>query len=377
MNPRDTHAASGLAVRDMRVAYGKTRVLDGVSLSVEPGETLVLFGPSGGKTVLLRAIAGVEPQAAGQVWVAGRDVSALGPERRDVGVAFQNFALYPHMTARDNIASPLRARRLGSAEVEGRVARLAALRQIGHVLGPRPRERSNGQKQRTALARALVGEPKALLLDDPLRNVDAKLRYEMRLELPRLLRRAEAATIYVSQDYREAMALGDRIAVLAGGRIMQDAPPEAIYDAPATVAVARLFGDPPVNLVPCRPQSQPAGLQVEALGLALILDRDRAAAGRDCLLGLRPESVQVHADARPGAAPAELVAVTPLHERLVLLLRTQAGEEVLASAADGVGRPGSAVWIGADPRRALLYDAASGQQVARVAPVPAPVEAAA
>ena len=371
-------ANEGLVVRDLRVAYRKNVVLDDVSLYVEPGETLVLFGPSGaGKTVLLRAIAGVETGATGQVCVGGRDVSALGPERRNVGVAFQNFALYPHMAARANIASPLLARKLPKAEVESRVAKIAALLKIGHVLGHQPRQLSNGQKQRTALARALVGEPKVLLLDDPLRNVDAKLRYEMRLELPRLLRRAGAATIYVSQDYREAMALGDRIAVLAGGRIAQDAPPEAIYDAPATVSVARLFGDPPVNLIPCRPVSTPGGLRIEALGMELTLDRDREAAGRDCLLGLRPENVLVHTEARPGTAPAELVAETPLHERLVLLLRTQAGEEVLASAAEGVGAPGAAVWIGADPRRALLYDAASGQQIARAAPIPAPAEAAA
>ncbi len=369
----------GLIVRGMRVAFGKNHVLDGVSLAVEPGETLVLFGPSGaGKTVLLRAIAGVEPAAIGQVCVAGRDVSVLGPERRDVGVAFQNFALYPHLTARDNIASPLRARKLPKAEVEGRVGQIASLLKIAHVLGHQPRQLSNGQKQRTALARALVGEPKVLLLDDPLRNVDAKLRYEMRLELPRLLRRAGAATIYVSQDYREAMALGDRIAVLVGGRIVQDAPPEDIYDAPATVSVARLFGDPPVNLVTCRPAATPAGLRVEALGLVLTLDRDRAAAGQDCLLGLRPENILVHTEARPGAAPAELVAVTPLHERFVLLLRTQAGVEVLASTAwEGATAPGSAVWITAEPRRALLYDAASGEQVARVAPAPVPAEAAA
>ena len=362
-----SHAArDGLHVGDMRVAFGKTVVLDGVSLTVEPGETLVLFGPSGaGKTVLLRAIAGVEPAAVGQVCVAGRDVSTLGPERRDVGVAFQNFALYPHLTAHDNIASPLRARKLPKAEVEARVGRIASLLKIGHVLGHQPRQLSNGQKQRTALARALVGEPKVLLLDDPLRNVDAKLRYEMRLELPRLLRRAAAATVYVSQDYREAMALGDRIAVLAGSRIVQEAEPETIYDAPATVAVARLFGDPPVNLVPCRPVPASGGLRADALGLSLLLDRDRAAAGRDCLLGLRPENVRVHTEARPGTAPAELVAVTPLHERLVLLLRTPGGDEVLASTAETrAAKPGTAVWIGADPRRALLYDAASGQQVA-------------
>lgn len=359
---------SGLEIRDLRVAYGRTQVLDGVSLQVAPGETLVLFGASGaGKTVLLRAIAGVEPGATGQVFVDGRDVGALGPERRGVGVAFQNFALYPHLAARDNVASPLRARGLSAAEVDDRVGRIAALLKIGHVLGHLPRQLSNGQKQRTALARALVGEPRVLLLDDPLRNVDAKLRYEMRLELPRLLRRA-AATVYVSQDHREAMALGDRIAALVDGRIVQDAAPEAIYDAPATLAVARLFGDPPVNLAPCRPVLALGGLRADVFGLSLILERDRAAAGRECMLGLRPEALRVHAEARPGAAPATLVAVTPLHERSVLLLRRPGGEDILASAVGSVPAPGAAVWVSADPGRALLYEAESGRAVAVAAP---------
>src|SRR5262249_27810411 len=160
--------------------------------------------------------------------------------------AFQNFALFPHMTARDNIASGLRTKT--AAEKASRVQAISRLLKIEHVLDHRPRELSNGQKQRTALARALIGNPEVLLLDDPLRNVDAKLRYEMRLELPSLLRRGAAAVLYVTQDYREAMAIADRIAVLIDGRLEQLAPPEDVYTAPASVAVARLFGDPSINL---------------------------------------------------------------------------------------------------------------------------------
>lgn len=358
---------SGLRVRGLHAAFGRNTVLDGVSLDVAPGETLVLFGPSGaGKTVLLRAVAGLEPAARGQVLVDGRDVSGAGPEKRDIGMAFQNFALYPHMSARENIASPLRARGIGAADIAGRVDRIAALLRISHVLAHAPRELSNGQKQRTALCRALVGEPKILLLDDPLRNVDAKLRYEMRLELPRLLRRAGAATIYVTQDYREAMALGDRVAVLIGGGIAQCDAPETIYDAPVSVAVARLFGDPPLNLLPCRPVADPDGLRVEAGGMRLSLRADREAAGRDCLLGLRPEAVSVLPGAGRGA-PAEVVAVTPLHERLVLLLRAAGGQEILASVLGDAPPPGAAVSIAPDPRRALLFEAASGMRVPFVA----------
>ncbi len=361
-----TAAAEGLQVQQMRTAFGKTTILHGVSLAVAPGETLVLFGPSGaGKTVLLRAIAGLDPNATGRVMVGGRDVSAAGPEGRGIGVAFQNFARYPHMPARDNIASPLRARKLPAAEVADKVDRIAALLKISHVLAQLPRALSNGQKQRTALARALVGSPKVLLMDDPLRNVDAKLRYEMRMELPRLLRRAGAASVYVTQDYREAMALGDRIAVLIDGRVVQLDLPEQVYAAPASVAVARLFGDPPLNLLPCRPRAERDGLHVRVLGLDLGLSMGPELAGRDALLGLRPEDIVIHPDAWPGAAPATLVATTPLHAKVVLLLRTEESEEMLASMVGTPPEPGSRVWFRPSPETALLYDAETGLLAAR------------
>jgi multiple sugar transport system ATP-binding protein len=356
---------SGLSLRNLHVRFGKHELLRGIDLDVAPGETLVLFGPSGcGKTVLLRAIAGLEPAARARVAIDGADVTTRGPEARGIGMAFQNFALYPHMSARDNIASPLQARGIAAAEAGTRIEDVAKLLRIGHVLGHIPKELSNGQKQRTALARALVGRPKVLLLDDPLRNVDAKLRYEMRLELPRLLRNAGAATIYVSQDYREAMALGDRVAILLDGQIAQLAPPEDIYDAPASVRVAKLFGDPPINLLPCRPSDAGAALTVAVAGLHLSVRADRAAIGRDCLLGLRPENIAVHADPRPNAARADILATTPLHERLVVLLRAASGEEIVASVLGVVPSAGTPVWLTADATHALLFDAGGGGRIA-------------
>ena len=353
--------SGGLAAAGIGASFGKNTVLHGVDLAVEPGETLVLFGPSGaGKTVLLRAIAGLDPHSLGRVAIGGRDVSAAGPDARDVGVAFQNFALYPHMTARENIASPLHARHVGAGEIDTRVTRVAEMLRISHVLEQRPRALSNGQKQRTALARALVGEPKVLLLDDPLRNVDAKLRYEMRMELPRLLRRAGAASIYVTQDYREAMALGDRIAVMIDGRIVQCDVPEAVYDRPATIEVARLFGDPPVNLVPCRPTRGNDGVRVGALGLDLGLPGHLGLIDREAVLGIRPEDVRFSSEPEPGAAEAEVEAITPLHDRSILLLRVPSGEEILVSTF----RPpeaGSRVFFRPVVERALLYDPATGR----------------
>ena len=355
------NAVDGLQVRGMHTAFGANKILHDVSLAVKPGETLVLFGPSGaGKTVLLRAIAGLDPNATGRVLVDGRDVSTAGPERRGIGVAFQNFALYPHMSARENISSPLRARKLPEAEVTDKVDRVARMLKISHVLAQQPRALSNGQKQRTALARALVGSPKVLLMDDPLRNVDAKLRYEMRMELPRLLRRAGAASVYVTQDYREAMALGDRVAVLIGGHIVQTETPEEIYAAPSSVSVARLFGDPPLNLLPCRPMMGNDGLRVRVLGLDLGLAIAADMVGRDALLGLRPEMIEVHSDARPGAVSATVAAATPLHGKVVLLLRTQEGEEVLASLVGQAPEPGATIWFKPVIETALLYDAESG-----------------
>ena len=217
---------SQLALANVSKAFKTNAVLKDVSLSLEPGEIVCIFGPSGsGKTVLLRLVAGVEMLDSGAIELEGRDVTDAPPEQRGLGMAFQNFALFPHMSAFDNVASALTAHSAPKEEIQRKVDRIAALLKITHVMTHAPKALSNGQKQRTALARALVGDPKILLLDDPLRNVDAKLRYEMRLELPSLLKTSGATVLYVTQDYKEAMALGDRIAVLIDGVVEQVANP--------------------------------------------------------------------------------------------------------------------------------------------------------
>jgi multiple sugar transport system ATP-binding protein len=361
---------SYLSLDGVKKSFGKEQVLNGVSLGVERGETVVVFGISGaGKTVLLRLIAGMYEPDEGDIRIGEKSVVGIGPEARDVGVAFQNFALYPHLPAFENIASPLRARQRSEDEIRRRVHAIAGLLRIDHVLHHLPRALSNGQKQRTALARSLVSGPSVLLLDDPLRNVDAKLRYEMRLELPRVLREFEATVVYVTQDYKEAMALGDRVAVLMDGRFIQAAPPAAIYREPANTRIARLFGDPTINIYPCRPTSNGEGIGVELFGRRFPLPPTCAeAADRDCLLGLRPEHFQVAMERMEGAVPAELDAVTPLNVRAVLLLKTPAGEEVLASCseADALRFPRGhrAVWARPAMETALLFDRASGERIA-------------
>jgi multiple sugar transport system ATP-binding protein len=355
---------SGLVLSHIAKGFKSGKVLEDVSLDVNAGEIVAIVGPSGtGKTVLLRIIAGLQEPDSGTVTIDGTDMTDASPESRGVGMAFQNFALFPHFNAFDNIASPLTARNTPAAALKEKVGAVARMLKIDHVLGHAPRELSNGQKQRTALARALVAQPKVLLLDDPLRNVDAKLRYEMRMELPRLLRSYHAAVIYVTQDYKEAMALGDRIAVLRGGKIEQWATPHDVYATPASMEVAKLFGDPTINLLPSKVEQ----------GTIQVLGRNvpAPAASGAVFAGLRPEHLTVNRTPTAGGIPCELDAVMPVNVRSVLYLRGPAGEEILATVGESeaakFGRDHRQVWVDFAPEHVLLFDAATGARIAHPA----------
>jgi multiple sugar transport system ATP-binding protein len=322
-----------LALKSLSKSYGAFKVLENLNLEAEAGEIIVVFGGSGtGKTILLRLV-------AGSIELAGQDMTDIAPEHRNVGMAFQNFALFPHMSAAANIASPLEARKSGAATIKAGVDRVAKLLKIEHVLGHAPRELSNGQKQRTSLARALVAEPKILLLDDPLRNVDAKLRFEMRLELPRLLRQSGATVLYVTQDYKEAMALADRIAVLQGGGFVQLATPAEIYERPATLQVAKLFGDPVINTFETRVELKSKIPSVAVGGVDITLPADFARiVGQDVMFAVRPDAVVLN-DKNSTGISATVLAVTPLNERTVILLQADNGWEFLASLPSSVTPP--------------------------------------
>lgn len=354
-----------LAIKSLSKAYGSLKVFDGLDLAANAGEIVVIFGGSGtGKTILLRLVAGVEEPTSGTIEIAGEDASDIAPEHRGVGMAFQNFALFPHMSAFENIATPLRAAKADAESVNAGVSRVAKLLKIDHVLGHAPRELSNGQKQRTALARALAAEPEILLLDDPLRNVDAKLRFEMRLELPRLLRQSGATVLYVTQDYKEAMALADRIAVLAGGKFAQVASPEDIYMSPATLTVAKLFGDPSINTVDSEIALQgkvaTVSIKGEVIEIASSFGRH---AGRPVVVGIRPEAVSLSPTV--GEVPCQVVAVTPLNERVVLLLKSDGGWEFLASlpAHSDIPPAGAKLRASFAASGIHVFDAASGERI--------------
>lgn len=356
-----------IELRNVEKSFKTNPVLEGVSLSVAKGETLVLFGPSGaGKTVLLRLIAGVIEPDAGQIIVNGRDMDGVEPEDRGIGMAFQNFALFPHMDAFANIAAPLTARKQSKSVMKETVGQVARLLKIDHVLHHKPKELSNGQKQRTALARALSAQPSILLLDDPLRNVDAKLRFEMRLELPRLLKDQQATVIYVTQDYKEAMALGHRIAVMNARGIQQVGTPEEIYLSPANTEIARLFGDPVINLLNVRPERRDGRVVALVSDQPVVLPEAYAPQiGHDCILGLRPESLHFVAEGTPGAIPVEVEAETPLNEKTVTLVLTLRGREIMVSRPAGSPGPSSGkahIAVAADA--ALLFDRATGARIA-------------
>ena len=354
---------SRLDLKGLTKSYKSDTVVDNVSLSVDSGETLVLFGPSGaGKTVLLRLIAGVVEPDSGSVEIDQEDVALVEAEHRGLGMAFQNFALFPHMQAFDNIASPLHAARLSKHEVAQRVDAVARLLKIEHVLSHMPKELSNGQKQRTALARALVGEPPIVLLDDPLRNVDAKLRFEMRLELPSLLRGRGTTVVYVTQDYKEAMALGDNIAVLTEGSVVQHGSPEDIYLRPNNIKIARLFGDPVINCFSVTPEMRSGSLVLELSGAQLHLRaHDDSLSGKECVLGIRPEHVHFVSADTPGAMRVNVVAETPVNEKIITLATTSGGREMLVSRPSKTAGPDSGeAYLEFKEGSSLLFDKSSG-----------------
>ena len=239
-----------LETRDLHIHFGSVRAVDGVDLDVKDGEFIVLLGASGsGKTTLMRTIAGLEKPTSGEVYIGGRLANRLPPKTRNIAMVFQSYALYPHKSAYKNIAFPLEALRMPADKIRARVTWAADLLGIAHLLDRRPRALSGGERQRVALARALVRQPAIFLMDEPLSNLDAKLRHTARRELKRLHRETGVTTIYVTHDQVEAMGLGERVAVMNGGRIEQIGEPLDIYRNPVNTFVAQFMGSPPMNLV--------------------------------------------------------------------------------------------------------------------------------
>ena len=340
--PTDDGSAH-LELRDLRKEYGgRVTAVDGVSLSLSRGELLVLVGPSGcGKSTTLRCIAGLEDASAGDVRVAGESVRDRPPEARDVAMVFQNYALYPHKTARENIGFGLRMTTdLPEQAICDRVEDVAGTLGITDLLGKKPASLSGGQQQRVALGRAIVRDPDVFLLDEPLSNLDATLRSRMRTEIQRLQRELEVTTVYVTHDQTEAMTIGDRIAVLRGGRLQQVATPMSCYHEPANRFVASFIGEPSMNLLDCTfdPGSSTFGGPIEYPATDRLAAAAADAGGGRVTLGFRPEAPAVAADAGDGAPgfSGRVDVVDPVGERSFVYVTLSAGPQVTVATPGGI-----------------------------------------
>jgi len=280
-----------VSFRNVYKSFGKVRVIEGVTIDVADGEFVVIVGPSGcGKSTLLRMLAGLEPVTSGDVMIGGKVVNDLAPKDRNIAMVFQNYALYPHMSVYGNMAYGLKIHGLPKAEIEARVQQAAEILQLAELLKRNPRDLSGGQRQRVAMGRAIVREPAVFLFDEPLSNLDAKLRVQMRAELLEMHKRLRTTTLYVTHDQVEAMTLADRMLVLNAGRTEQIGAPLDVYNKPETVFVAGFIGSPPMNLIPGR--IAPNGATLVADGEVQVrLPKPLAYAGRRVLLGVRPDDV--------------------------------------------------------------------------------------
>jgi sn-glycerol 3-phosphate transport system ATP-binding protein len=343
---------SAISVRAVSKVWGATRAVDGVSFEAAAGALVVLLGPSGcGKSTTLRLIAGLEPVTAGRVLIGGQDVTKRPPAGRQIAMVFQSYALFPHLSVAENIVFGLRVRRVPAAERARRLARVADLLGLERLLDRKPSEVSGGQQQRVALGRAIIAEKPVCLMDEPLSNLDAQLRVEMRREIRALQQKLGMTMIYVTHDQTEAMTMADQVVLLREGRVEQDASPAELYERPATAFAARFIGTPPMNLV--RLADGPRG--------AVVLGSDGPAvlggAGASRLLGVRPEHVRL---VESGGLPARVTAVEYLGADSIVTCAV--GEESLAVRAAGRVdlAEGKTIHLAWPPEARHLFDAATG-----------------
>ncbi|MBU0562923.1 MAG: sn-glycerol-3-phosphate ABC transporter ATP-binding protein UgpC [Gammaproteobacteria bacterium] len=371
---------ASLELRNVQKSYGNSQIatLKDIALKIDAGEFLILVGPSGcGKSTLMNCIAGLENITGGEILVDGEDISQASPKDRDIAMVFQSYALYPTMSVRDNIAFGLKMRKVSAAKIEEEVARVAKLLQIEPLLARKPAQLSGGQQQRVAMGRALARRPKIYLFDEPLSNLDAKLRVEMRTEIKLMHQRLKTTTVYVTHDQIEAMTLGDKVAVMKDGVIQQFGTPHEIYNNPANLFVASFIGSPPMNFVPLRIR-QRDGRWVGVLNseqgsceLPLPITSDDGLRDRELILGIRPEQI--------GLAPAgsadfslavDIEVVEPTGPDTLVVFTLNQVKACCRLTPDQAPRVGETLNLQFDPRKALLFDAQTGERLGVVQPEP-------
>jgi multiple sugar transport system ATP-binding protein len=350
-----------LSIRNVRKSYGPVEILKGIDIEVENGEFLILVGPSGcGKSTLLSMIAGLDTPTSGSIHIADRDVTYALPKDRDIAMVFQSYALYPNMNVGQNIAFGLEMRNVPKAQRQEAIQRVSKMLQIEHLLDRKPGQLSGGQRQRVAMGRALARNPKLFLFDEPLSNLDAKLRVEMRAEIKLLHQRTATTTVYVTHDQVEAMTLGDRIAVMRDGLVQQFGTPDDIYSRPATRFVAEFIGSPAMNII----DSERAANGLSAKGVELLLnDAQRGALqsanGAGISYGLRPESLSF---AEQGLA-GTISMLEPTGPETYAMVETAVGKLTARVAGKVHQHVGDSVHLRWQPEDAHLFDAKSEQRV--------------
>jgi multiple sugar transport system ATP-binding protein len=347
-----------VAFREVQKSFGATKVLHGISLDIADGEFVVLVGPSGcGKSTLLRMLAGLEDIGGGQIAIDGRVVNEVDSKDRDIAMVFQSYALYPHMTVRDNMGFSLKLRKERQPLIDERVANAAKILNLEAYLARYPRELSGGQRQRVAMGRAIVRDPKVFLFDEPLSNLDAKLRVAMRAEIKALHQRLKTTTVYVTHDQIEAMTMADRIAVMHDGRIEQLGAPLELYDRPANLFVAQFIGSPAMNVF----DGIVKGGAVEALGARwpAAVGKTGGAEGQRVKYGIRPE----HLEPAASGIPAEVIVVEPMGAETELLVKIAETSLTVMTRGRSNAGPGERIFLAPEAVHAHLFDAATGQRI--------------
>jgi len=353
---------AGIRIDNVRKTFGKVDAVAGVSLDIPDGAFVILVGPSGcGKTTLLRLLAGLEEVTSGGLFIGETEVTQAPARDRDIAMVFQSYALYPHMNVRRNLSFALELRKVPQAEIDRRVGAAAEILGIGHQLDRRPKQLSGGQRQRVALGRAIVREPAAFLFDEPLSNLDAKLRSSMRSELIKLHKRLGTTIVYVTHDQVEAMTMGELVVVMKDGVIQQKGAPLDIYNNPVNLFVAEFIGSPAMNFLPAKAEN---GRVAAPGGLSVPLPA-QAAAGGDYVVGLRPEHLAV--DPQPGfqAVDAKVDVVEPLGAETIVEVSVPGATMTARIRGETVPTVGSALRLHVDPSKLYLFDKASGARLVR------------
>ncbi len=347
---------SAIELRGVAKHWGTTRAVDGINLTAPQGSLVVLLGPSGcGKSTLLRLIAGLEETTEGTIRIGGEDVTRLPPARRHLAMVFQNYALFPHLDVRENILFGLKVRKVGAADRERRLKRVAELLAIGHLLERKPGQLSGGQQQRVALGRAIIAEQPVCLMDEPLSNLDAQLRQDMRREIRGLQRELGVTMIYVTHDQTEAMSMADQVVLLRDGRVEQDATPAELYARPATLFVAAFIGTPPMNRLALA--DGPHGACIKGDHEAVI----GAGGGTGLVLGVRPEDMVLAVDGAEGLG-ATVESSEYFGADTIVACRIGTETALIRCAGNRLMPPGTAVRLGWTDGAAHLFDAGTGRR---------------